>query len=148
MHHLPDVKSELVIPLRIGKRVIGTLDVQSNKLNDFEEEDVVVIQSLGDQISIAIENARLYQRSRELAVLEERTASGTRATRLCDAVSIQHRSACEGDLRPHLERNYGQGARTDPSAASDHAGEPSGNAFADSCPAACFDDGPDLGPSA
>lgn len=73
MHQLPDVKSELVIPLRIGKRLIGTLDAQSNKLDDFEEEDVVVIQGLGDQISIAIENARLYQQSKELAVLEERT---------------------------------------------------------------------------
>ncbi len=77
-HYLPDeqlphTRSELVIPLRLGDQVIGTLDVHSAKVNAFTEEDLLVIQSLGDQIAIAIENARLYNRSRELAVLEERT---------------------------------------------------------------------------
>ena len=70
---LPDTRSEVVIPLRVGKRVVGTLDVQSDRLNAFQQDDVLVIQSLGDQIAIAIENARLYDRSRELAILEERT---------------------------------------------------------------------------
>jgi signal transduction histidine kinase len=70
---LPNTRAELVIPLRLGDRVIGTLDVQSSEANAFTEEDVLVIQSLGDQIAVAIDNARLYDRSRELAVLEERT---------------------------------------------------------------------------
>jgi signal transduction histidine kinase len=69
---LPDTQSELVIPLKIGSDLIGTLDVHSTKKNAFTAEDALVIQSLGDQISIAIENARLYERSRDLAVLEER----------------------------------------------------------------------------
>ncbi len=69
---LPDTQSELVVPLRRGERVIGTLDVQSSNPNAFTKEDVLVIQSLGDQIAIAIENARLYDQSRALAVLEER----------------------------------------------------------------------------
>jgi len=70
---LSKTRSELVIPLRLGDRVIGTLDVQSSEVEAFAEEDVLVIQSLGDQIAVAIDNARLYDRSRELAVLEERT---------------------------------------------------------------------------
>jgi signal transduction histidine kinase len=70
---LPDTRSELIIPLRIGKQVIGTLDVQSKSPDEFLREDVLVIQSLGDQIAIAIENARLVEQSQELAVLEERT---------------------------------------------------------------------------
>jgi signal transduction histidine kinase len=70
---LADTRSELVIPLRVGARVIGTLDVQSDKRNAFAQEDMLVVQSLGDQIAIAIENAHLYDRSRELAILEERT---------------------------------------------------------------------------
>jgi signal transduction histidine kinase len=53
--------------------VIGTLDVQMNRLDAFREDDLLVHQSLGDQIAIAIENARLYDRNRELAILEERT---------------------------------------------------------------------------
>jgi signal transduction histidine kinase len=70
---LPDVRSELVIPLRMGCRVLGTLDVQSRRLADFSEEDVRLIQSLGDQIAIAVENAHLYDQSRRLAALEERS---------------------------------------------------------------------------
>ncbi len=71
--YLPDIESELVAPLRLGNQVIGTLDVQSAEVNAFTEQDLLVIQSLGDQIAVAIENARLYDRSQELAVLEERT---------------------------------------------------------------------------
>ncbi|MDH4209630.1 MAG: GAF domain-containing protein, partial [Anaerolineae bacterium] len=70
---LPNTRSELVIPLRVGQQVTGTLDVQMNRINAFREDDLLVHQSLGDQIAIAIENARLYDRSRELAILEERT---------------------------------------------------------------------------
>jgi len=69
---LPDTRSELVVPLALSGRVIGTLDVQSTKVNAFAEDDVLVIQSLGDQIAVAIENARLVGRSRELAVVKER----------------------------------------------------------------------------
>jgi signal transduction histidine kinase len=58
--------------MRVAERVIGTLDVHSTDVNAFTPEDGLVIQSLADQIAIAIENARLYDSSRELAVLEER----------------------------------------------------------------------------
>jgi nitrate/nitrite-specific signal transduction histidine kinase len=70
--HFPDCGSELVIPLRFGRRITGTLDMLSASRHAFRPEDVVVAQSLGDQIAIAIENARLYERSQELAVVEER----------------------------------------------------------------------------
>jgi len=70
---LADTRSELVIPLRMGDRVLGTLDVQSRRLADFSDEDVRLIQSLGDQIATAVENARLYDQSRQLAALEERS---------------------------------------------------------------------------
>ncbi|MBN1318855.1 MAG: GAF domain-containing protein [Anaerolineales bacterium] len=68
----PDTRSELVVPLRIGERVIGTLDVLSNEVGAFSEEDARIIQGLGDQVAVAIENARLYERNRLLAVVEER----------------------------------------------------------------------------
>lgn len=69
---LPETRSELVVPLRLGEKLIGTLDVASTEVNAFPEEDVRVMEGLGAQIAVAIENARLYDRSRELAVLEER----------------------------------------------------------------------------
>ena len=70
---LPETRSELVIPLRLGNQVIGTLDVHNRQVGAFTKEDMGAIQSLGDQIVVAIENAHLYDQSRELAVLEERT---------------------------------------------------------------------------
>jgi signal transduction histidine kinase len=72
LEYLPETRSELVIPLRIGEEVIGTLDVQSGEPDAFTPEDVLLIQSLGDQIAIAIENARLYKQSQLLAIVEER----------------------------------------------------------------------------
>ena len=68
----PIIHSELVVPLRVADQTIGILDVVSVELNTFTAEDVLVIQNLGDQIAIAIDNAYLYKRSRELAVHEER----------------------------------------------------------------------------
>jgi signal transduction histidine kinase len=67
-----ETRSELVVPLSVGGEIVGTLDVNSTERDAFSSEDTVVIERLGDQIAIAIQNARLYQHSRELAVLEER----------------------------------------------------------------------------
>jgi signal transduction histidine kinase len=74
--NLPDTRAELVIPLRMGGQVTGTIDVHSASPEVFSEEDLLVIQSLADQIAIAIENARLYDQSKNLAVLEERNRLG------------------------------------------------------------------------
>ncbi len=62
--HIPDTKSELAIPLRAGNRIIGVLDVQSDRYHAFGKEDYTVLQILGNQIGVAIENARLYQETR------------------------------------------------------------------------------------
>ncbi len=61
---VPETKSEFAIPLRVGSRVIGVLDVQSDRVNAFDREDEIVLQILGNQIGIAIENARLFQETR------------------------------------------------------------------------------------
>ncbi|MGA9350436.1 MAG: PAS domain S-box protein [Anaerolineae bacterium] len=58
---LPETKSELVVPLKVGERVVGVLDVNSDELNAFDEHDVFILQTLAGQITIAIENARLYE---------------------------------------------------------------------------------------
>jgi nitrate/nitrite-specific signal transduction histidine kinase len=69
---LPDTLSEVVAPLRIGNQLLGTLDVQSSVKDAFDVEHIRIIESLGNQVAIAIENARLYDRIRLLATLEER----------------------------------------------------------------------------
>ena len=72
VQELPDTRSEIAIPIKIGTETLGVLDVQSTELNAFDEIDLFTAQTLGDQIAIAIENARLYQETRDMAVLEER----------------------------------------------------------------------------
>ncbi len=62
---LPETRSELALPLVVGGRILGALDVQSKEANAFTEEDVATLQVLADQIAIAIENARLFEENRE-----------------------------------------------------------------------------------
>lgn len=66
---LPLTRSEMAVPLKVGERVIGVLDVQSVEPEAFTEEDVSVLQTMADQIALAIENARLLEESRR--ALEE-----------------------------------------------------------------------------
>jgi signal transduction histidine kinase len=54
-------RSELTVPLRVGKKLLGVLDVQSPQINAFDNNDLLVIETLADQIAIAIENANLYE---------------------------------------------------------------------------------------
>ncbi|MBI2955053.1 MAG: GAF domain-containing sensor histidine kinase [Chloroflexi bacterium] len=64
--------SELALPLRIGSQTIGVLDVQSNRKAAFGARDLRILSSFADQAAIAIENARLYDRTRQMGVIEER----------------------------------------------------------------------------
>jgi PAS domain S-box-containing protein len=68
---LPETRSEAGIPLRVGSRVTGVLDLQSSHPNAFQPDDIAVLQTLADQIAIAIDNARSYELSQQ-AVREMR----------------------------------------------------------------------------
>jgi len=60
---LPETRSEAAVPLRVAGNVLGALDVQSTAPNAFRPEDMEVLQTLADQLSAAIQNARLAQES-------------------------------------------------------------------------------------
>ncbi|HEY5729935.1 MAG TPA: GAF domain-containing protein [Anaerolineales bacterium] len=60
---LPDTHSEMALPLRSGGKVIGALDVQSTETSAFTNEDLQTLSLLADQVSLAIENARLFENS-------------------------------------------------------------------------------------
>ncbi|MBI3912781.1 MAG: diguanylate cyclase [Chloroflexi bacterium] len=64
---VPDTRAEVTIPIRSSTRLIGVLDVQSEKLNAFESSDIATLQTLASQVAIAIENAQLYGELREQA---------------------------------------------------------------------------------
>ncbi|MFN2269981.1 MAG: methyl-accepting chemotaxis protein [Anaerolineae bacterium] len=58
---LPETRSEIALPLRIDARVIGALDVQSEQEAAFSENDLTVLQTMADQLAIAVENSRLLK---------------------------------------------------------------------------------------
>lgn len=72
---LPETRSEIALPLRIGVDIFGALDVQSIETNAFAEEDINILSVLADQVSIAIQNARSYQQSREALEQAELSAA-------------------------------------------------------------------------
>ena len=74
---LPDTRSEAALPLRVGERLIGALDVQSRSLNAFSQADLEVLQVLSDQIAVAIENGRLFARQERVAQLEQSVSTLT-----------------------------------------------------------------------
>jgi signal transduction histidine kinase/DNA-binding NarL/FixJ family response regulator len=60
--NLPETRSEIALPLIVKSRALGALTVQSRRLNDFTEEDVTSLQTMADQVAIAINNAQLMQK--------------------------------------------------------------------------------------
>ena len=60
MAFLPDIASEIAIPMRVGDQTIGALDLQSKSLTAFTPNDIEALQVLANQVAIAIDNAQLY----------------------------------------------------------------------------------------
>jgi signal transduction histidine kinase/CheY-like chemotaxis protein/putative methionine-R-sulfoxide reductase with GAF domain len=77
---LPDTRSELGIPLLVGERLLGALDVQSTEANAFTAPDVSVLQNLADQLAIAISNAQLFASQRRLLQENERLLNETQSS--------------------------------------------------------------------
>ena len=72
---LPDTRSEMALPLIVGDRVVGALDVQSSEPSAFSQQDVAVLQLVADQVAVAIANARLFA-TVQSALEAERRAYG------------------------------------------------------------------------
>jgi PAS domain S-box-containing protein len=62
---LLDTQSEAAMPLRIGSRIVGVIDIQSTQTFAFTQDDISVLQSLADQVTVAIDNARSYELSQQ-----------------------------------------------------------------------------------
>ena len=61
MPEIPDTRSEVAVPIQIGDRLLGILDVQSTQVDAYTQDDVFALESLTNQLAISLENARLYQ---------------------------------------------------------------------------------------
>ena len=78
---LPKTRSEMALPLMIRDRVLGILDIQSEQPQAFSVDDIDVLQTLADQIAVAIENTSLLEDAQTaLTQVEALTAVRTRDT--------------------------------------------------------------------
>jgi GAF domain-containing protein len=62
---LPHTRSEAAIPLKVGERIVGVLDVQSNQLYAFSDDNLRTLQILADQLAIAVVNSELFAETQE-----------------------------------------------------------------------------------
>lgn len=76
---LPAARSEMVLPLKAESKVIGILDIQSDQLQAFKQDDIAVMQVIADQLATAIERTRLLQEvAQNLTELERAYGQYTR----------------------------------------------------------------------
>ncbi len=58
---LPYTRSEISLPLYVGDRILGALDVHSSQEAAFSEQDIETLQNMANQVAISLDNARLFQ---------------------------------------------------------------------------------------
>lgn len=64
---LPDTQAEVAVPIALGSEVLGVLDVQHNKVNGLSTQDANLLQAVANQVAIALQNAREYQKAQARA---------------------------------------------------------------------------------
>ena len=60
---LPDTQSELSVPLMVGPRLLGALDIHSSQRDGFSEDDVRALEAIAGELAIAIESSRLIRQT-------------------------------------------------------------------------------------
>jgi sigma-B regulation protein RsbU (phosphoserine phosphatase) len=89
---LPETKSELVMPLIVGERVLGALDVQSERVNAFSPDEVQILQILTDQLAIAVWNSTLFGKTQatlaQHRLLQQISIAASTAASLEQALSV------------------------------------------------------------
>ena len=90
---LPETRSEMALPLKIGNKIIGVLDMQSKSEAFFSKEDLITFYSLAKQVSIAIESA--HQTDITQAALKEARATSSQYVQQAWAKLITTQSQLE-----------------------------------------------------
>jgi GAF domain-containing protein len=103
---LSETRSEVVIPLKLEGRVLGVLDVQSDRVNGFHPNDLNLLQALADNIARAIESARLYtdvrRRAEQLSLVAEVSKSVNSTLELEAMLQNASQLIHEGFGYPHV----------------------------------------------
>jgi GAF domain-containing protein/HAMP domain-containing protein len=101
---LPHTRSEMALPLIVGTRLLGALDVQSIEEAAFDEEDVAILSLMADQIAVAIENALKFSQQ---ATILEATSPLYRASRhlsMATDFNAVLRGIVDHVAGPHVDR--------------------------------------------
>jgi NO-binding membrane sensor protein with MHYT domain/GAF domain-containing protein/HAMP domain-containing protein len=133
---LPETQAEIAVPLTVGGEVLGVLDVQHSVAGGLHLSDVETLQSIGNQVAVALRNARSYARAQRAAEREALVNNINR--KIQSAVSLEavldiaarelgqalraRAATAELNLRPAPERSpalAAAGGRT-PSVHADH----------------------------
>jgi GAF domain-containing protein len=62
---LPETRAEAALPLKVGDRIVGVLDVQSKQAYAFSDDNLRTLQILADQLAIAVVNSELFAETQE-----------------------------------------------------------------------------------
>jgi GAF domain-containing protein len=88
---LPETQSEVAVPIAIGRRILGVLDVQHNIVAGLLQKDAELLQSIANQVAVALSNARSYTNIQKRAELETQINSVSQR--------IQNATTVEGALQ-------------------------------------------------
>ncbi|MFO7682693.1 MAG: GAF domain-containing protein [Chloroflexota bacterium] len=72
---LPNTKSEMAVPMIVGNKVIGVLDIQADTVDYFTHTDVNIQTTLAAQTAVALENARAFEQARQSTIIIDNTTN-------------------------------------------------------------------------
>ena len=104
---LPETRSEMAVPVIFHQKLIGVLDVQADRVGDLTQDDEVTLQTLADQVAVAVDSARRFEET---------------AHALAEAEELQRRYLQTGwqDYLPRRQRTVYQQAQPDVTPIDEH----------------------------
>ena len=87
---LPYTRSEMALPLKVSNRIVGILDIQSDKINAFDQSSISFMQIVTDQINIGIERSQLLQELRQNAITLEQTLQDNTSRTWRNFLELRH----------------------------------------------------------
>ncbi len=100
-----DTLSELCVPLQVGERIIGAINLESRRLDVFSEEDLRLLSTLAGHLSTVIENARLFEEMEHLKVFNESIVQS-----VAEALFIEDADGIITFVNPAMEELLGYAA--------------------------------------
>lgn len=99
----PALRSEMVTLFRHGKNILGALNIESEQVNAFSDEDVILIESLADVIALALDNASLYEEAQQDILQRKQTETELKNSHSLLEATLE--STAEGILVVDLKGN-------------------------------------------